>query len=162
MPPYELSWPANSCWLYVKALRTEDITMQTLSLYTKAHALPAWSGSAQMRRKLQPQKISTLLTLRERRGGTDEECELIEMRYQQAPPILRVSFHVPICVTEAASTRAASTTDTLKLKGDCRTGTFLRECRMFDCVLIRIAILGFFVITSFAAQAQTLPKMRNS
>jgi hypothetical protein len=73
-------------------------------------------------------------------------------------PILRVSFHVPICVTEATSTRAECTTDTLKLKGDCRTGTFLRKCRMFDRFLVRIAIPGFFVITSFAAQAQTLPK----
>ena len=73
-------------------------------------------------------------------------------------PILRVSFHVPICVTEAASTRAECTTDTLTLKGDCRTGTFLRKYRMFDRFLVRIAMPGFFVITSFAAQAQTLPK----
>jgi hypothetical protein len=43
-----------------------------------------------MRRKLQPQKISTLLTLRERRGVTDEEFELIEMRYQQALALMNL------------------------------------------------------------------------
>jgi hypothetical protein len=64
--------------------------METLSLYTKARALPAWSGSAQMRRELQPKKISTRFTLRERRGVTDEEFELIEMRYQQALALMNL------------------------------------------------------------------------
>jgi len=58
--------------------------METLPLYTEARALPAWSVSAQGRRELQPQEIATLLTLTKRRGVSDEEIELIEMRYQQA------------------------------------------------------------------------------
>jgi hypothetical protein len=39
--------------------------------------------SAQERRELQLQRFSTLLTWTERCGVTDEELELIDMRYQQ-------------------------------------------------------------------------------
>jgi hypothetical protein len=58
--------------------------METSRLDTEARAWPAWSPPTQEHRQLQPQEISTLLTLTERRGVTDEEIELIEMRYQQA------------------------------------------------------------------------------
>ncbi len=58
--------------------------MVTPPLYTEARPLPAWSVLAQDHPELLPQEISTLLTLTARRGVTDEEIELIEMRYQQA------------------------------------------------------------------------------
>jgi hypothetical protein len=43
-----------------------------------------------MCRKLQPQEISTLLTLTERCGVTDEAFELIEMRYQTALALMNL------------------------------------------------------------------------
>ena len=64
--------------------------METLPLYTEARALPTWSVSAQARRELQPQEISTLLTLTEPRETTDEEIELVEMRYQQALALMNL------------------------------------------------------------------------
>ena len=39
---------------------------------------------------LQPREISSLLTLTKSRGGTDEEIELIEMRYQQALALMNL------------------------------------------------------------------------
>jgi hypothetical protein len=55
--------------------------METLSSCTGAHALPPLSVSAQEHREPQSREISNLFT---GRGGTsDEDLELIEMRYQQ-------------------------------------------------------------------------------
>ena len=85
MAAYELSWPANARWRYVKALRTEEVNyMETVPLTTEARAFPVWSASTQERRELQPDEISTLSTLTELRETTDEEFELIEMCYAQA------------------------------------------------------------------------------
>jgi hypothetical protein len=58
--------------------------------YTQKRALPAWSLSAQKRRKLPPYVVSTLLRSTERCGISDEESELIEMRYQQALALLNL------------------------------------------------------------------------
>jgi len=64
--------------------------MVTLPLYTEPHALPAWSASTQECPELLPQEISTLLTLTARRETTNEEFELIEMRYQQALALMNL------------------------------------------------------------------------
>ncbi len=64
--------------------------METVPLYTEARALPAWSVSAQECQELQPDEISTLLTLTELHETTDEELELIEMRYQQALALMNL------------------------------------------------------------------------
>ncbi len=64
--------------------------MVTPPLYTEARPLPAWSASTQQRRELQPDEISTLLTLTELRETTDEEFELIDMRYQQALALMNL------------------------------------------------------------------------
>jgi hypothetical protein len=64
--------------------------METQPLYTKARASPAWFASTQERPELQTDEISTLLTLTELRKTTDEEFELIEMRYQQALALMNL------------------------------------------------------------------------
>ncbi len=64
--------------------------METLPLTTEAGALPAWFASTQERPELQADEISTLLTLTELRETTDEEFELIEMRYQQALALMNL------------------------------------------------------------------------
>jgi predicted RNA-binding protein with PIN domain len=56
--------------------------MDTQRLYTEARALPARSVSTQARLKIKSMEISIVMT--KRRQTTDEELELIEMRYQQA------------------------------------------------------------------------------
>jgi hypothetical protein len=56
------------------------LRMNTLPIYNEARALPKWYVSAGKRRELQSQELSTLLT--KYREITDEEFELIEMRYQ--------------------------------------------------------------------------------
>ena len=62
--------------------------METLPLHTEASALPARSQSTQARLEIKSMDISTLLT--KRRETTDEELELIEMRYQQALALLNL------------------------------------------------------------------------
>jgi len=57
--------------------------METLPLHTEARSSPSWSVSSQERRKVQPQLISASLTLTEIREVTDDDLQLIEMRYQQ-------------------------------------------------------------------------------
>jgi hypothetical protein len=64
--------------------------METLPSYTEAGTLSAWSVSMQGNRELQPREISSLLTSTKRRGCTDEEVELIEMRYQQALALMNL------------------------------------------------------------------------
>ena len=64
--------------------------MVTPPLYTEARALPAWFASTQERPELQPDGISALLTLTELHETTDEELELIEMRYQQALALMNL------------------------------------------------------------------------
>jgi hypothetical protein len=64
--------------------------MVTPPLYTEARALPAWSASTQERRELHPDEISTLLTSTVFRETTDEEFEIIEMRYQQALALMNL------------------------------------------------------------------------
>jgi len=64
--------------------------MVTPPLYTEARALPAWSALARRRRELQADEISTRLTLTELRETSDEEFELIEMRYQQALALMNL------------------------------------------------------------------------
>ena len=56
--------------------------METLPPYQEAHALPTRSVPVQARLEIHSMEISTVMT--ERREVTDEELELIEMRYQQA------------------------------------------------------------------------------
>jgi hypothetical protein len=55
--------------------------MGMLPSYAEAHAIYARSLSVQERLELQPQEISSLLTARH--PTSDEEMELIEMRYRQ-------------------------------------------------------------------------------
>jgi len=84
--PYELSWPANPCWLYVKALRTEDINYGNAIVIHKSARLTRMVGiGANASETSAPEDL-----LRERRGATDEEFELIEMRYQQALALMNL------------------------------------------------------------------------
>jgi hypothetical protein len=62
--------------------------METLPLHTEASALPARSQSTQARLEIKSMDISTLLT--KRSETTDEELELIEMRYQQALALMNL------------------------------------------------------------------------
>ena len=62
--------------------------MDTRPLYTKARALPARCVSTPARPEIKALEISTVMT--ERREVTDEELELIEMRYQQALALLNL------------------------------------------------------------------------
>jgi len=64
--------------------------METLSLHAEPRALPAWSVSSQERRQPQPQLISTSVKLTEIRDVTDEELELIDMRYQRALALMNL------------------------------------------------------------------------
>ena len=61
--------------------------MEMLPSY-KAHALRARSVSAQARLEIRSMEISTVMT--KRGQATDEELELIEMRYQQALAVLNL------------------------------------------------------------------------
>ena len=56
--------------------------METPRLYKEAHALPARSVSRQAHLEIHSMEISTVLTTRGE--ATDEELELIAIRYQQA------------------------------------------------------------------------------
>ena len=56
--------------------------METLPSYKEAHAFPAQSASSQARLEIKSIEISTVMT--KRCETTDEELQLIEMRYQQA------------------------------------------------------------------------------
>jgi hypothetical protein len=62
--------------------------METLPLHTESSALPARSQSTQARLEMKSMDISTLLM--KRRETTDEELELIEMRYQQALALMNL------------------------------------------------------------------------
>jgi hypothetical protein len=62
--------------------------MKTLPLYKEARALPVRSASAQTRLEIKALKISTVMT--KRRETTDDELELIEMRYQQALALMNL------------------------------------------------------------------------
>lgn len=62
--------------------------MDTRPLHTEAHGLPIRSRSAQARLKIKSMDISTVMT--KRRETTDEELELIEMRYQQALALMNL------------------------------------------------------------------------
>jgi outer membrane protein TolC len=62
--------------------------VQTLPPHQEAHALPTRSVPMQARLKIHSMEISTVMT--ERREVTDEELELIEMRYQQALALLNL------------------------------------------------------------------------
>lgn len=64
--------------------------METRPVCTEAQPMPAKSESARKRRKLQPREISTLSSLTEPRKFTDEELELLEMRYQQALALMNL------------------------------------------------------------------------
>ena len=56
--------------------------METLPLYKEAHDLPIRSVSTQAHLEIKSMEISTVMT--KRRETTEEELEIIEMRYQQA------------------------------------------------------------------------------
>jgi hypothetical protein len=88
-PAYELSCPANSRWLRVKALREGINYGNTTVIYISARPTPR-SVSVQKRWELQPQEISALLKLTDLCGVTDEELELIDMRYQQALALMNL------------------------------------------------------------------------
>ena len=64
--------------------------METLPLHTEASALPGRSQSTQARLEIKSVEISTVLT--KRRETTDEEFELIEMRYQQALALMNLEI----------------------------------------------------------------------
>ena len=57
--------------------------METLPSDPESRALPARPVSSQERRKVQPRVISASLRLTEIRETTDDDLQLIEMRYQQ-------------------------------------------------------------------------------
>ena len=57
--------------------------METLSSDPESRTPPGWSGGSQEPRARQPQLLSASLTLTELREITDEDLQLIEMRYQQ-------------------------------------------------------------------------------
>jgi hypothetical protein len=56
--------------------------METQPLHTEDFALPSRPVSASEHAELQPHEIAILLTVRHK--VTDDEIEVIEMRYQQA------------------------------------------------------------------------------
>ena len=62
--------------------------METLPLYAVAHASPGRSVATQSRLEIRSMEISTVMT--KRRENTEEELELIEMRYQQALSLLNL------------------------------------------------------------------------
>jgi hypothetical protein len=62
--------------------------MDTRPLYTEAHALPARCVSTQAHLEINALEISTVMT--KRHEATDEELELIEMRYQQALALMNL------------------------------------------------------------------------
>ena len=62
--------------------------MDTPPLHTEGSALPARAQSTQARLEIKSMDISTRLT--KRRETTDEELELIEMRYQQALALMNL------------------------------------------------------------------------
>jgi hypothetical protein len=64
--------------------------METLPVCTEVQPMPVKSESARKRRELQPEEISTRLSLTEPRKFTDEELELLEMRYQQALALMNL------------------------------------------------------------------------
>jgi hypothetical protein len=62
--------------------------MERLSLFTEPPAKSTWFESTQERRDLPTREIVTLWM--ERREITDDEFELVEMRYQQAMALLNL------------------------------------------------------------------------
>jgi hypothetical protein len=62
--------------------------METLPLYREAPELSARSVSTEARLEIKSMEISTVMT--KCRETTDEELELIEMRYQQALALLNL------------------------------------------------------------------------
>jgi hypothetical protein len=62
--------------------------METLPAYKEAHTLPARSLSTQARLEIKSMRISTVMT--KRSDTSDEELELIEMRYQQALALMNL------------------------------------------------------------------------
>lgn len=56
--------------------------METLASFNEAHALPARPVSTPARLEIKSMEISTVMT--KRGETTEEELEIIEMRYQQA------------------------------------------------------------------------------
>ena len=64
--------------------------MDTLPSDPGARGFPAWSVLSQERRQPQPQLISTSLNLTEIHDVTDEELELIDMRYQRALALMNL------------------------------------------------------------------------
>ncbi len=57
--------------------------METLSSDPESRTPPEWSVASQEQRERPPQVLSASLTLTEFREITDEDLQLIEMRYQQ-------------------------------------------------------------------------------
>jgi len=68
--------------------RLRKFTMETLPLYKEASASSSRSVSTQARLEIKSMEISTVMT--KCRETTDEELELIEMRYQQALALLNL------------------------------------------------------------------------
>jgi hypothetical protein len=64
--------------------------METLPSDAESRASPGWFVSSQERRQPQPQLISTSLKLTEIHDVTDEELELIDMRYQRALALMNL------------------------------------------------------------------------
>ena len=62
--------------------------METRPVHTEAHGLPARSVSTQARLEIKSMDISTVMT--KHRATTDEELELIEIRYQQALALMNL------------------------------------------------------------------------
>jgi hypothetical protein len=75
---YELSWPAT--FLFAKR-QGPKLTMKALPSSTDSDIFPTGFVAPKAPLELQPRQIFDLLA--ERRETSDEELELIEMRYQQ-------------------------------------------------------------------------------
>lgn len=66
--------------------------METLSSDPESQTPPAWTVAAQEQRERQPQVLSASLTLTEISEITDEDLQLIEMRYQRMLALMDLEF----------------------------------------------------------------------
>ncbi|MGO9636136.1 MAG: hypothetical protein ACLPX1_19905 [Steroidobacteraceae bacterium] len=66
--------------------------METLSSDPESQTPPAWTAASQEQRERQPQMLSASLTLTEISEITDEDLQLIEMRYQRMLALMDLEF----------------------------------------------------------------------
>jgi hypothetical protein len=82
LPAKSVPEPDSAVVYLVTHYRLRKFTMETLPLYTEAHNLLTRSVSTQAPLEIKSMEISTVMT--KRGETTEEELEIIEMRYQQA------------------------------------------------------------------------------